>query len=150
MRRRNLAIGCAVALSILGLFATVLPLGARVSSNTILLRAANLGIYSDSACTQALTSVDWGMVSPGGSVCKTIYVKNLGSYRQRLSLLTANWNPTTAEETIAVRWNMEGARVAARQVVAANLTLTASSSASGLATFSVDLVITGTGYGRQV
>ena len=41
--------------------------------------ALNVGVYSDSACTQSLTSISWGQIAPGGSVPKTIYIKNTGN-----------------------------------------------------------------------
>ena len=125
-------------------------LEARAAPNTGVLKTGDIGIYSDSACTQTLTSITWGTVSPGVSVYKTIYIKNLGNYGQKLSLSTTYLNPTTAKGAIALSWNMERARLAAGQVVAANLTLSVSSNAGGFAAFNVDLLITGVSYGRHI
>ena len=148
MRRIYLATGLVVALSILGLFTTVSLLEAQAAPNIPLIAAGNLGIYSDKACTQPLTSVNWGPVAPGSIVTQTIYIKNLANYNQKLTLSTTNWNPTTLKGAIALSWKMGRARVDAGQTIAANLTLTISPNASGFTAFRVDVVITGTSWGR--
>ncbi len=123
--------------------------GVLVASVTVrssgVLASANLGVYSDSAATQGVGSVDWGTVAPGGSVSRTIYVKNVGTTQVTLSLSVTNWNPVSANGPVAVSWNREGTTLTAGQVTAATLTLSVSSTASGFSSFSVDAVITGTG-----
>jgi hypothetical protein len=144
-----MALGLTVLFAIAGLFSTLFASGVLVTSKTIatsgVLATANLGIYSDSACTQSLNPFNWGTISPGGSATKTLYVKNLGTVQVTLSLSATNWNPTTANGPIALSWNREGAVLAASQVTTATLTLSTSSTASGITTFNVDVVISGTG-----
>jgi hypothetical protein len=146
---KKMTIGSLLAIAFAAIFVTVLVSGALVSTKTIsstgVIASANLGVYSDSACTTALTSVSWGTVSPGGSVTKTVYLKNLGNTQVTLSMTKANWNPTTANGPVTITWNQEGAVLAANQVSTATLTLNVASSASGITTFSVDVVISGTG-----
>ena len=108
--------------------------------------SANLEVYSDSACTQSLTSIDWGTVSSGDSVTKTLYLKNQGRTSVRLSLITVNWSPRIAYGLIVVNWNREGATLVAGQTLSATLTLSASPTASGFTTFGVNVVILGQGY----
>lgn len=105
----------------------------------------SLGVYSDSACTQNLTSIDWGTLSPGGSVTRTIYVKNTGNTQITLSMTPANWNPASANGPITLTWNREGTTLSAGQSTSATLTLSVSSSISGITSFSVNIVISGTG-----
>ena len=114
-------------------------------TNTGVLATANLMLYSDSACTQPLVSVDWGTISPGISVSRTIYVKNVGTTQVTLSFSVTNWNPAVADGPIAFSWNREGATLATSQVTAATLTLTVSSSVSGFTIFNANAMITGTG-----
>jgi hypothetical protein len=146
---KNITIGSVLAIAFAAIFVTMLVSGALVSTKTIsstgVVTSANLGLYSDSACTQALTSINWGTVSPGGSVAKTVYVKNTGNAQVSLSITKANWNPTTANGPVTITWNQEGAVLATNQVSTATLTLNVASSVSGIATFSVDIVISGTG-----
>lgn len=47
------------------------------SSGTIVVPVpSNIGVFSDSACTTPLAPLDWGSLTPGGTVTKTFYVKN--------------------------------------------------------------------------
>ena len=135
-----------MAIGLLGALATS---GVLVTSETVttsgILASANLGIYSDSACTQKLGSVDCGTVSPGAVVSRVVYVKNIGTTQVTLNLSVKNWSPAAANGPIVAGWNREGLSLAPGQVTAATLTLTVSSGASGFTSFSVDAVIIGTG-----
>ena len=86
-----------------------------------------------------------GSISPGGSAAIAVYVKNTGTTLITLSMTKANWNPAGANGPITVTWNREGATLTANQVTAATLTLSVSSSISGIPTFSFDVIITGIG-----
>ncbi|MEM2969137.1 MAG: hypothetical protein QXJ76_07555 [Candidatus Bathyarchaeia archaeon] len=105
----------------------------------------NVEVYSDSAGSQPLTSIDWGTISPGATVTRTIYLKNTGSVQMTLSMTTSNWSPTSANGPITIFWDKEGATLAPGQTTSAVITLRVSSSISGISSFSVNIVITGTG-----
>ena len=105
---------------------------------------ADLGVYSDSACTQTHLSMDLGTISPGGPMTKTLYVKNEGSNNLTLSLITKNWKPTIANGPVTLTWNLEGATLTVNQVSTATLTLSVSSTIQGITSFSFDVVISGT------
>jgi hypothetical protein len=66
-----MVVGSAVTLAVLNVQRAILSSGLVV--------AVNVGVYSDSACTLNLTSIDWGSVYPGGSAPQLIYVKNTGN-----------------------------------------------------------------------
>ncbi len=149
LNMKNIAIGYVLALAIIASFAAVLSSGVLVSTKTIsstgVVISANLGVYSDSGCSQPLTSIDWGTISPGGTVTRTIYVKNIGNTQVTLSMTKANWNPTTANGPVTITWNREATVLAANQVSTATLTLSVASSVNGISTFSVNVAISGTG-----
>ncbi|MCW4044355.1 MAG: hypothetical protein NWE94_02410 [Candidatus Bathyarchaeota archaeon] len=132
-----------------GLILTVTTAGllsvSQTVSSTGTVTAVNVGVYSDSQCTQTLTNINWGTISPGNSVTYTIYVKNTGNTPITLSMTKTGWNPANADGPITVTWNKEGTSLSAGQSTAATLTLTVSSGISGITTFSVNIVITGTG-----
>src|SRR3972149_4448739 len=98
--------------------------------------AVNVGVYSDSACTLNLTSIDWGSVYPGGSVPRTIYVKNTGNAPITLSMTTTAWNPAIAAGQINVAWDKENTILNAGQSTSATLTLSVSQNVSGVTSFS--------------
>jgi archaellum component FlaG (FlaF/FlaG flagellin family) len=107
--------------------------------------AVNVGVYSNYACTQNLTSINWGTISPNSSSTKTIYIKNTGNTQLTLGMTKTNWNPVSADGLITVTWNREGTNLNPGQVSTATLTLSISESISGITDFNVDVVITGTG-----
>jgi hypothetical protein len=149
LEKNKSAIVLIAAVTAIMMCAALLASGVLVSSRTIassgIVATANIGFYSDSACTQSLTSINWGTISPGNSVTRTVYVKNLGTTQVTLSMSGENWTPASANEPITVTWNREGTTIAPNQVATATLTLEVSSSVSGIASFSVDIVIAGAG-----
>ncbi|MFA5365888.1 MAG: hypothetical protein WC325_11965 [Candidatus Bathyarchaeia archaeon] len=115
------------------------------SSGTITTATANLGVFWDSNCAIPLSAISWGAVSPGSSVSQTIYIKNTGDIPLTLSMSTSSWNPATAGNSVAITWNREGTVLAAGQIISAELTLAVASGISGVTTFSVNILISGTG-----
>ena len=66
----GMLVGSAVTLAVLNV--------QRAIPSSGLVVAVNVGVYSDAGCTLNLTSIDWSDVYPGGSVSRTINVKNTG------------------------------------------------------------------------
>ena len=151
-RVENIALMFAVAFVIVGLMLTLnnatyeATAKFRTARTGRISASANLEVFSDSACAQSLTSIEWGTVSSGNSVTKTVYIKNQGRYPLTLSLITTNWNPSNAQAFITVNWNRESATLAAGRTVSAILTLSASPGASGFTTFGFNVVIFGERY----
>ena len=113
------------------------------STGTVL--TINVEAYSNPACTLNLTAIDWGNIYPGEPATQTIYVKNTGNAPLTLSMATNTWNPANAQGQLTVAWNKEGATLNPTQSSAADLTLTASPTISNVASFTVNIVITGSG-----
>jgi hypothetical protein len=113
-------------------------------SSTGSITAINVGVYSNSACTQELTSIEWGTISPGNSETRIIYLKNTGNAQITLSMASANWNPANANGPITVTWNKGGDTLDVGQVATATLTLSVAESISGVTNFSFNIIITGT------
>lgn len=113
-------------------------------SSTGSITAINVGVYSNSACTQELTSIEWGTISPGNSETRIIYLKNTGNAQITLSMASANWNPANANGPITVTWNKGGDTLDVGQVATATLTLSVAESISGVTNFSLNIIITGT------
>jgi hypothetical protein len=106
--------------------------------------AINVGLYTNSACTQKLESIEWGDVAPGESVSKVIYLKNTGTTEILLSMTTNNWNPSTANGPLTITWNREGTLLEQGEVTSATLTLRTLEDIAGITTFSVSILIIGT------
>ena len=117
----------------------------NVSSSGTITTSPNIGVYSDSACTTNMTSINWGSVAAGGTATQTVYVKNTGTGTMTLSLAVSNWSPSGASTYITISWNQQGTQLSAGGSVAATLTLTVSSSITGITSFSNTIAISGTG-----
>ena len=94
------------ALAIAGIIITVAVAAALSSSVTIPLdgtiNTVNVEAYSDSACTIPVTTLDAGSMSPGGTVTRTIYIKNSGSIPVTLTMATSGWSPASASSYLTL------------------------------------------------
>ncbi|MGA3290980.1 MAG: hypothetical protein ABSD42_12155 [Candidatus Bathyarchaeia archaeon] len=134
-------IGIALTLTTFAAFST----SSTLSSSGTVSTSANLGVYSNSGCTTPLTSINWGALTAGATSTQTIYIKNISSgISLTLNMTTSNWSPTTANGPITITWNQQCTDLQPGASVAATLTLTVTSSISGITSFSVQINIGGT------
>jgi archaellum component FlaG (FlaF/FlaG flagellin family) len=142
---QKITAGTVLAIAVAGMVVTALGalVASRKFSNIGNLKAIGVGVYSNSGCTSMVSSIDWGILEPGGTKTYTIYVKNEGTIRMRLSMTVGNWTPLSASSYISVNWNRDDYLLDPGYVVPANLTLTVSSGISGITSFSFDITITG-------
>jgi hypothetical protein len=146
MAMQRATIGTVVVIAVMGLMVSALGalVATRTISNTGSVTAVGVGVYSDSACTTALSAISWGTLNPGDVKNYTVYVRNEGTVSVTLNMTKGNWNPSSASSYITLTWNKEKYVLPAGQVVTAVLTLSVSSSVSGVTSFSFDITITGT------
>ena len=143
---KNLGILVAVVLALASsLVVSGLLTVSKTLSSTGSVKAINVEVFWDLACTQVVSSIDWGTPEPGDSVNRTVYVKNSGSAPMNVSLSASGWVPVEAGNYLTLSWDREGAVVAVDEVVQAVLTLDVSGSITGITDFSFDIVIEGTG-----
>ena len=141
---RVFAIFTIVALA--GLTTTTAAFGAYSNSKSRgAVKKVNVGVYWNSACSNATTTINWGSITPGTTKSYTIYVRNEGSSPETLSLSTQGWNPSNANTYIPLSWNAPTSTVAVNSVTTVTLTLTVSSSISSITNFSFTTIVTGTG-----
>ncbi len=149
-RKEIMVIGAVAALVLYTIaLGTLGPVMSAVVSNKTIsnsgsITAIGVGVFSDQACTNPVTSINWGTVDPGANINRTIYIKNTGNSAASLSLATSNWNPANAASYMTLRWDYNGQPVNANAVIQAKLTLSVSSTISGITSFSFDIVITAT------
>jgi uncharacterized repeat protein (TIGR01451 family) len=145
MAMRNATIGAVVAIAVMGLM--VSALGALVATHTISnsgsINAVGVGVYADSGCTTVLSTISWGGLNPGNVDTYTMYVKNTGNVALTLNMTVSNWSPTSASSYITLTWNQEKTVLSAGQVATAIVTLSVSSSITGITSFSFTITITG-------
>jgi len=108
------------------------------------INAVNLGVYSDSACTQTITTLTVGTLNPGTTATQTVYIKNTGNIAETLTMATNNWTPTGADSSLTLTWNRQNTVLNAGASIQATLTLTAATNTGTITTFSCDVTLTGT------
>ncbi len=148
MAVRKMSIGLVLGLAVTGLFLSVMSAGALSASQSVAsngtISAVNVGIYTDVACTQACTSINWGNLAPGNSTTKIIYIKNNGNIPLTLSMSTPSWTPSNANTYLTLSWDRTNAVLNPGNSVKATLTLTATANAGSISAFSFNIIITGT------
>jgi hypothetical protein len=133
----------AVALSVSTYAA--LSIDHNITTDGTISTSPNIGVFSDSGCTQSITSLNWGSVAPGNSATTTVYVKNTGTGASiTLSLTSLNLSPAGAVGHITVTWDKAGATLSPGQSTSAVITLSVDGSINDVSTFSVTVRITGT------
>jgi hypothetical protein len=108
-------------------------------------KALGVGVYWDSGCSQTVSSIDWGLAEPGVVKNVTVYMRNEGNAPITLSLQTANWNPANAADYISLSWDYNGQTIDLHQVIGVTLSLSISSSITGITSFSFDIIISAVG-----
>jgi hypothetical protein len=111
-------------------------------SNAGALKAIGIGVYWDTGLTSKASTPDWGLLQPGAQKSFTVYVHNEGNSPVTLSLSTFNWTPSTASSYLALTWNYNGQTISPGTQMQVTLTLTVSSSITGISNFSFDIIIT--------
>jgi hypothetical protein len=148
--KTNLAVIFTIALAAMimtALAASLLPAQRKIPSSGNI-KTLGITVYADEACTQSLTFIGWGLVEPGSSYKRDIWINNTGNTQVKLSMTTEGWNPAEAEGYITLTWDKEGATLNVKQLVKATLTLTVSASVTqtNVRDFSFTIVITGNEY----
>ena len=137
-----------IAITITALALTLTTLAVLTTSQNVPLsgsiNAVNLGVYSDSGCTQVATALNVGALNPGGTGTQTVYIKNTGNVPETLTMAASNWNPSNATSSLTLTWNQQNTVLPAGQSIQATLTLTAASNTGSLTTFSCSVTLTGT------
>ena len=118
-----------------------------LTSNTLntsgVMADVDLGVYSNSACTQPRSSINWGTCYAEENKTVTVYLKNEGTVASTLTVLTDDWTPSSAVSCYLLYADCDGETLAPNEVYAATFTLYPLSTASQFDTFSFDIIIQG-------
>lgn len=114
-------------------------------SNTGIVKTVGVGLYWDVTCTNSISSISWGAIEPCSTKNVTVYIRNEGTSPATLSISTSNWNPSSASTYISLSWDYGGKVLSPNEVVQVKLTLSISSTITGISNFSFDITISATG-----
>jgi hypothetical protein len=147
MAFKKVGSGTLIAITIAGVLLVAVTAGLLTTTQNVpgsgTISAIGLGVYSDSGCTTALTSISFGSVNPGTQVSQTIYLKNTGNIAENLTMAVSGWSPSNAGTYITITWMPTTTPLASGAITSATVTLAASASAGALSTFSFNLAFTG-------
>ena len=110
------------------------------------IKGVGLGLYWNPECTNATSSLPFGLLEPGSSKSFTLYLRNEGNSALTLNMTSENWNPANAADYMTLTWNREGQQINPDEVIDCVITLSVSENIQGIiSSFSVDIIISGTG-----
>lgn len=119
-----------------------LPLfNAPVSNVSALGTTGSLGVYWYSNCSDVVSSIDWGELTPGSSKSVVVYVRNEMNDSVTLFLETQNWLPSNASDFLFLSWNYNGSLIGSYTVHEIVLSLFVSPDIEGITVFSFDIVV---------
>lgn len=113
------------------------------SSGTV--KVVGVTMFWDRACASKVSSITWGMVTPGTSVTKYVFVQNDGTATGKLSMSFGNWTPSSAGSYFTFAWNCTNYVLSRNAVVCARLVLRAMSNISGVKDFAFMIFVQAAG-----
>lgn len=100
----------------------------------------SVGIYWDAGCTKTVSSIDWGVLSPGQTKEVVVYARNEGNQSILLTVTTANYSPANASEYLNFNWTCITTRIAVNKTVQVTQILYISPNAGGISNFSFNII----------
>jgi len=107
------------------------------------IKGVGLGVYWDPECTNATSSLEFGLLAPGSSKIFDLYLRNEGDLDLTLNMTAENWDPAEATNYMTLTWNREGQQVSPDEVIGFVITLSVSEDIQGISSFSLDIIISG-------
>ena len=102
-----------------------------------------VGVYWDSDCTEEVTSIDWGVLTPGSSKEANIFVRNEEVTPSCILLIQAeDWDPPEVAEFITLSWNSDVEVIDLNKTARVTLILRVESVATSLG-FNFNIIISG-------
>ena len=105
-----------------------------------------IGIYWDAGCTKTVSSIDWGVLSPGQTKEVVVYVRNEGNQSVSLTLTPMNYSPANASDFLNFTWTCVEAGVAPGKTFQVTQSLYVSPNTGGISAFSFNIVFGVKGY----
>jgi len=113
------------------------------SSGTI--KVIGVSLFWDKACANKVSSISWGLVTPGTTINKYVYVRNDGTAIGTLSMSYGNWTPAAAASYFTLTWNCSTYALSRAAVVCAKLTLAAKLNIVGVTDFNFIILVQAAG-----
>jgi hypothetical protein len=117
-----------------------------VPSVSAVVATGGIGIYWDAGCTKTVSSIDWGVLSPGQTKEVVVYARNEGNQPVSLTLTPMNYSPANASKFLNFTWTCVDVGVVPGKAVQVTQSLYVSPNTGGISAFSFDIVFGVKGY----
>lgn len=115
-----------------------------ITNVSVLGAEGGVGVYWDRNCSNVVSSIPWGTLTPGSVKDITVYIQNKEDIPIYLNMSLMNWNPPEASKYLNLGWNCtEGRRLDNGETIQVRLTLSVSRYIRGISSFSFDILIDG-------
>jgi hypothetical protein len=115
-----------------------------VSSVSAVEVTPGIGVYWDAGCTNAVGSINWGVLSLGQSSEVVVYVRNEGNQSIFLTVAPTNYSPANASNYLGFSWSCGNATILPGEIVQVTTWLfvspTRAAEITGNFTFSFDVI----------
>lgn len=101
--------------------------------------------YGDPECTQVISAVNWGELTPGGFSQVVLYLKSTSTAPASLTLSTEAWSPPEAGNYLTLEWDYDGSVLQPGEIRGVLFTLRVSESVTGITSFAFDFLIVASG-----
>ena len=117
----------------------------KTLDSTGTIRAINIEVYSDLACTQPVSSLDWSIPEPGDTVNRVVYLKNIGNADMTMNMYVSNWTPVGVDTYLSLSWDQENTVMIPDEVLLSTISLSVDNGITGVTDFSYQITLQGTG-----
>ena len=138
------------AVAVTGLIVALIVVGAIVYFSLRLhatgtIKLIGLEAFADPEATLGVSSVDWGLIPPGGVSQTVLYLKSTATVPANLSLEISNWAPPEAASFMNVTWDYDGSPLLVGEVRRVILQLFVADTITGITNFSFDITMVASG-----
>jgi len=106
------------------------------------IQTVGLEAFMDTDLTIKASTINWGLMSPGGNSNVTLYLKSSSTIPAEIMFSTENWEPSTVQPFFNLMWDYNNQFLSPNQVIPVIFTLRVSENVAGVTTFTFDLIIT--------
>ncbi len=136
------------AIAVAGVTFAAITINQNLSTAATITAGPNVGVYSNAACTTAVSTINWGSIEAGGTTTQTIYIEDTGGAAMTPSITLTNWSPAGITSYVTITWSTLPSSISPGVSNAAAVTFTVTVSSSiptGDTSFSNSITISGTG-----
>ena len=137
-RKRSAELILTIAMIVIASF-VALGIVKNPITNVSAIITSGIGVYWDQTCTQKISSITWGTLSPGQVRSVVVYIRNEGVNITYLDITEANWIPANAGQYFSFKWDCAIAKLLSTKIVKITATLAVSPNIHGINTFSFDV-----------